>query len=169
VIAALREEGAAITLFWYNPNIHPFTEYQSRRDTLAAYAKTLELPLEMDDYYGLRLFVAECYGGAASPLKKKRCAACYRLRMERCAAEAKAGGFDGFSTTLLVSPWQDHEGLRAAAEGAAAVHGTAFFYRDFRPHFRQGQAAARALGLYRQKYCGCIFSEEERYAASRQA
>jgi predicted adenine nucleotide alpha hydrolase (AANH) superfamily ATPase len=160
VIAALRKEGAATTLFWYNPNIHPFTEYVSRRDNLAAYAKTLALPLEMDDHYGLRLFVA-----AVSPAvdRAQRCAVCYRLRMERCAAEAKAGGFDGFSTTLLVSPWQDHDGLRAAAEGAAAKYGTVFLYRDFRPLFRQGQAAARTLGLYRQKYCGGIFSEEERY------
>ena len=93
-----------------------------------------------------------------------RCAHCYACRLEETARYAAGHGFTHFSTTLLVSPYQDHDGIRRTAEALAARYGVAFLYRDFRPGFRQGQSKARALGLYMQKYCGCVFSEEERYA-----
>ncbi|GHV84697.1 hypothetical protein AGMMS50230_03050 [Spirochaetia bacterium] len=180
VLAVLRNEGIKPTLFWYNPNIHPFTEYRSRRDTLVQYAKTLDLPLIMEDLYGLREFTAalaqEAGGFLTSAAKEQRCSFCYRLRMEKTAAAARQGGFDCFSTTLFVSPYQDHEKLRKTAETAencggpsgqgAAGQGAALYYQDFRPFFREGQEEARRLGLYRQKYCGCIFSEEERYVTN---
>ncbi len=88
---------------------------------------------------------------------------CYRLRMQKTAAYAAQNGFTHFTSTLLISPYQQHELLRAEAERAAADWGVQFLYRDFRPLFRYGQDKARELGLYMQKYCGCIFSEEERY------
>ena len=72
-------------------------------------------------------------------------------------------GFDAFTTTLLVSPYQNHELLIQVAEEMAEKYGVKFLYRDFRPGFREGQAEARELGLYMQKYCGCVFSEEDRY------
>ena len=93
-----------------------------------------------------------------------RCGHCYRLRLEQTARYAAAHGFDSFTSTLFVSPYQNHDLLRQTAEAAAARYGVAFLYRDFRPGFRQGQQEARELGLYMQKYCGCVFSEEERYA-----
>ena len=83
---------------------------------------------------------------------------------DRAARYAAGHGFTHFSTTLLVSPYQDHEAIRRTAEALGARYGVGFLYRDFRPGFRQGQAKARELGLYMQKYCGCVFSEEERYA-----
>jgi predicted adenine nucleotide alpha hydrolase (AANH) superfamily ATPase len=157
-VASLRGEGIEPTLFWYNPNIHPVTEYRSRRDALIDYAGRVGAALVQRDEYGLRAFLA-----AVGPEGADRCAHCYRVRIEETARRAAARGYENFSTTLLISPYQDHEALRAAAETAAACHGVAFLYRDFRPLFRAGQRTAREWGLYRQKYCGCIFSEEDRY------
>ncbi len=157
-IETLRGEGIEPHLYWFNPNIHPFTEYRSRRDTLASYAASIEVPLHIDDTYGLRSFVA-----AVSPDFERRCTYCYSVRMTSAARYAAEHGYDGFTTTLLVSPYQNHEGICEAARRAGDEYGVAFVYRDFRPYFREGQQAARELGLYMQKYCGCIFSEEERY------
>ena len=91
----------------------------------------------------------------------ERCAVCYRLRMEKAALTASEKGYDAFSTTLFISPYQNHELLKEEAEKAAARHGVELLYRDFRPRFRDGRAEARRLNLYMQKYCGCIFSESE--------
>ncbi|WP_461249056.1 epoxyqueuosine reductase QueH, partial [Treponema sp. R6D11] len=85
------------------------------------------------------------------------------MRLEKTASFAKQEGFSAFSTTLLVSPHQDHEEIKRSGEEMAEKYGVEFFYSDFRPHFREGQAQARAAGFYMQKYCGCVFSEEERY------
>jgi predicted adenine nucleotide alpha hydrolase (AANH) superfamily ATPase len=160
-LAALREEGLSPSLYWYNPNIHPFTEYRARRDTLAGLARARGLNLLMDSGYGLRAFLQglpkEAYTGEA------RCDFCYRLRLENTAETARANGFEAFSTTLLISPYQRHDRIRGIGEEAAARVGLPFFYRDFRPFFRDAQKEARTQGFYMQKYCGCIFSEEERY------
>jgi predicted adenine nucleotide alpha hydrolase (AANH) superfamily ATPase len=185
---AFLEEGRRPALFWYNPNIHPFTEYRNRRDALAGYAEAMDMPLEMIDEYGLRPFLAAVRqesgdfpkaaqddvpdrdgtpGDAAETggvvPRPERCARCYRIRLEKTAARAAAGGYGAFSTTLLISPYQQHELVAETAEGEAKKYGVPFLYRDFRPRFREGQARARELGLYMQKYCGCIFSEEDRY------
>ena len=88
---------------------------------------------------------------------------CYRARIAQTAKYAREHGFDAFTTTLLVSPYQKHEELKRVCEEMAEMTGVKFLYRDFRVGFREGQKKARELGLYMQKYCGCIFSEEERY------
>ena len=160
-IASLREEGIEPALFLYNPNIHPFTEYVRRRDAALQYAKSLDLPLIMEDHYGLRQFIETLYDVQAGFDFPGRCAYCYRLRMEKTAVTAKENGFDAFSTTLFISPYQNHDLLMKEAEAAAGKYDTTLLYRDFRPRFREGRQEARALGLYMQKYCGCIFSEEE--------
>jgi predicted adenine nucleotide alpha hydrolase (AANH) superfamily ATPase len=166
-VASLGDENIRPGLFWYNPNIHPYTEYQLRRDTLSRYAADQALNLDMVDEYGLRRFIRGVLpflgAGAGAGGGASRCAWCYRVRLEKTAALAAEGGWEGFSTTLLISPWQDHEGIRRTGQEAAEKYGVPFLYRDFRPLFRKGQERARELGLYRQKYCGCIFSEEERY------
>ena len=92
-----------------------------------------------------------------------RCAYCYEHRIEGTARYAAENGFSHFSTTLLVSPYQDHDGIARAAEKYAAEYGVEFLYRDFRPNFRAGNQRARELGFYMQKYCGCVFSEQDRY------
>ena len=157
-IQTLRAEGIEPVGLWYNPNIHPYQEYKARRDTLMAYAPSVGMELVVLEDYGLRDFVRAVAGDI-----DHRCRHCYELRLDGAARYAAAHGFDTFTSTLFVSPYQNHELMRAVAEEAAARHGVQFLYRDFRPGFRQGQQQAREQELYMQKYCGCVFSEEDRY------
>ncbi len=157
-IDALRADGDAVTGYWYNPNIHPFTEYRARRNCLRDYAQTIGLPLIERNDYGLRPFVR-----AVAEDIDHRCVKCYEMRLISAARAAADGGFDAFTSSLFISPYQKHELLRQVAQRAAEAYGVEFLYRDFRPLFRAGQERARELGFYMQKYCGCVFSEEERY------
>jgi tRNA A37 threonylcarbamoyladenosine dehydratase/predicted adenine nucleotide alpha hydrolase (AANH) superfamily ATPase len=133
-----------------------------RRDCLSEFAANEKLNLIMQDEYGLRLFLDE----VKTP-DNGRCQKCYSIRLQKTAFFAAQEGYSAFSTTLLISPYQDHEAIKRAGEEAALKYGIEFLYRDFRPFFREGQSAARAKNLYMQKYCGCIFSEEERYLNKR--
>ena len=157
-IEVLRTDGLEVTGFWYNPNIHPFTEYRSRRNCLRDYAQTIELPVIERNDYGLRPFVREVAADISG-----RCVKCYEMRLFETARQAAEGGFDSFTSSLFISPYQNHELMREVAERAAHEYGVQFLYRDFRPYFKEGQTFAREHGFYIQKYCGCVFSEEERY------
>ena len=157
-VNSLREENIEVTGFWYNPNIHPFTEYRSRRNCLREYAKDVELPLIELDQYALRPFVREVAEDIAH-----RCVKCYEMRLFQTAKTAKEQGFDSFTSSLFISPYQNHELMKSVAERAAEEFGVEFLYRDFRPLFKAGQEHAREHCFYMQKYCGCVFSEEERY------
>ncbi|HAQ55805.1 MAG TPA: hypothetical protein DCR44_00100 [Acholeplasmatales bacterium] len=163
VVKTIRAADVDVTAYWYNPNIHPYTEYVARRDAFKSYSETIGLPVVWNDFYGLRPFVERAMADPAN-----RCAGCYEERLRKTAEEAKQGGYDAFSTTLLISPYQKHERLIEVADRIAREVGVPFYYVDFRPFFREGQRIARTLPIYMQKYCGCIFSEEERYLA-RQA
>ena len=158
-VDSLRAEGIEPAGFWFNPNIHPYQEYRARREALREYTASIGQELILHGEYGLRPFVRAVAGDIEG-----RCGYCYTCRLEETARYAADHGFAAFSTTLLVSPYQDHDAIAAAARRMADRYGVAFLYRDFRPGFRQGQAKARELGLYMQKYCGCVFSEEDRYA-----
>ena len=158
-VEALRGEGIEPVSFWYNPNIHPYQEYKARRDTLVSYAEQIGMELIVREDYGLREFVRAVAGDL-----DHRCGYCYTHRLEETARYAAEHGYTHITTTLLVSPYQDHDGIARAGRALAERYGLTFLYRDFRVGFRQGQAKARELGLYMQKYCGCVFSEEERYA-----
>ena len=96
-----------------------------------------------------------------------RCIKCYEMRLFETARAAAEGGFDSFTSSLFISPYQKHELMREVAERAAFEYGIKFEYRDFRPYFRAGQEKARELEMYIQKYCGCVFSEEERYLKAK--
>ena len=157
-VQGLRAEGIEPTAYWNNPNIHPLTEYRARRDALRVYAESIGMALAEDDTYGLRTFVR-----AVAEDIQGRCAYCYDVRMDAAARYAAENGFTHITTTLFYSPYQKHELLKETAQRAAQRHGVELLYRDFRPQFREGQRQARALGLYMQKYCGCVFSEEDRY------
>ncbi len=157
-IQQLRAEGIEPTGFWYNPNIHPYQEYKARRDTLIEYAKSIDLALIVRDEYGLKRFTQ-----AVSDSIEKRCGYCYAVRFEEAARTAKEQGFSAFTTTLTVSPYQDHELIFTIGKRAGEKYGVKFLPYDFSPKFREGQAEARELQMYMQKYCGCIYSEEERY------
>lgn len=158
-VEQLRAEGIEPVSYWFNPNIHPYQEYKARRDTLIGYAKQINMELIVQENYGLREFTC-----AVAEDIDHRCGTCYEMRLDRAAEFAAENGFDSFTSTLFVSPYQQHERMAQIAEQAARKWGVSFLYRDFRPGFRSGQQQARELGLYMQKYCGCIFSEEERYA-----
>ena len=155
-IDALRKEGIEPTVYWFNPNIHPYMEYKARRDTLKEYTKSIKVEAIFEEDYGLREFCKNVIGDLENRCQQY----CYPVRLEQTAKYAKEHGYDSFSTTLLISPYQNHEALKLVGEQMAKKYGVNFVYRDFRVGFREGQAKARELGLYMQKYCGCIFSEE---------
>jgi predicted adenine nucleotide alpha hydrolase (AANH) superfamily ATPase len=172
----LKEEKHNLTGFWFNPNIHPFEEYSLRLDSL----KALEGRWLMDMYYAEEYSPDEYFSmfdmnaldvqdvisgdsGIKGNLKSpQRCKACYRLRLDKTAEEAGKRGFEAFSTTLLISPYQDFDQIITQGRELAGKYGTNFFYKDFRPLFRDSLVLSRELGLYRQKYCGCLFSRAER-------
>ena len=158
-IDTLRKEGIEPTVYWYNPNIHPYMEYKARRDTLKEYTKSIGVEAIFEENYGLREFCKNVVDDLENRCKNY----CYPVRLEQTAKYAKENGYDSFSTTLLISPYQNHELLKVIGEQLAKKYDLDFVYRDFRVGFREGQAKARKLGLYMQKYCGCVFSEEMRY------
>ncbi len=158
-IDSLRKEEIEPTVYWFNPNIHPYIEYKTRRDTLKQYTTDIGVKAIFEENYGLKDFCKNVIDDLPN-----RCGNyCYPVRLEQTAKYAKENGYDAFSTTLLVSPYQNHELLVEVANKMAKKYGIEFLYRDFRVGFREGQAKARELGLYMQKYCGCVFSEEDRY------
>ena len=113
------------------------------------------------DSYALRPFVRAVVEDIG-----KRCVKCYEMRLFETARAAKAQGFDSFTSSLFISPYQNHELMKEVAQRAAEEYGVEVLYRDFRPLFNAGQEHAREHCFYMQKYCGCVFSEEERYLKS---
>jgi predicted adenine nucleotide alpha hydrolase (AANH) superfamily ATPase len=154
----LREQGVLLHGYFFNPNIHPYTEFVKRRDTLKEHAGITGLKMIFDEDYRLEEFLQRVVHREAV-----RCRFCYAMRLEQAARVAKKGGFDCFSTSLLVSPFQKHDLIREIGEAQGEKYGVPFYYRDFRPGYRDAAARSRELGLYRQQYCGCIFSEKERF------
>lgn len=157
-VKELRSGGVEVTGFFFNHNIHPYTEYRQRLDAVRAYAGLVELEVVYRDEYRLEEFLCQV---AADPAG--RCAYCYRSRLEeaaRCAAEL---GFDRYSSTLLYSRYQNQESIREYGEKLGERYGVAFHYDDFRRGWQEGISLSKEMGLYRQKYCGCIYSEKERY------
>ena len=157
-ISSLITEGLKPNLFWFNPNIHPYSEYKQRYDCFVSFVEKENLDVTSLNVYDLGLFIKEVYTET-----ENRCERCYRLRLEKTASAAVNAGLNAFSTTLLISPYQDHKKIKHIGEETAKKYCLEFLYRDFRPLFRSGQSAARENKMYMQKYCGCIFSEEERY------
>ena len=155
VIDDLREyfEGIELTGHYANPNIHPYDEFIRRLENCMKACEIKELPL---DY--LMEFDQLKWENFDGPIEE-RCKMCYKIRMELAAKYAKEHDFDVFSTTLLVSPYQNHEEIRKAGISAGEKYGVEFFYRDYSIGFRKGQNQAKEAGLYRQKYCGCIKSK----------
>ncbi|MGM0626717.1 MAG: epoxyqueuosine reductase QueH [Candidatus Fermentibacterota bacterium] len=157
VLEGYRELGYDVTGLFYNPNIHPWKERQRRLDSLRSYASEVEMALLVDEAYpleeNLRMLLAA----------PNRCAACFAHRLDETARRAAEGGFERFATTLTVSPYQRPDLILEAGTAAAAGHGVDFSFRDYRPAFRTSVEMSRALGLYRQPYCGCVMSERDRY------
>jgi predicted adenine nucleotide alpha hydrolase (AANH) superfamily ATPase len=159
---ALTAEGIAPSLYFYNPNIHPYQEHARRLAALREFALRRGLALEVDDEYDPESWFREVVFREAN-----RCAICYRLRLARAARAAKNGGFAAFTTTLLYSKYQKHELIRELAEQVAEEIGVPFLYRDFRVGWDAGRKMSRELNLYRQQYCGCLYSERDRFQGPR--
>ena len=164
-IDELRSENIEPTVYWFNPNIHPYMEYKARRDCLKEYTNSINVNAIFEENYGLDDFCKNVVNSLDTRCQDY----CYPVRLEQTAKYAKENGFDTISTTLLVSPYQKHDIIKDLGEVISKKYGVEFLYRDFRVGFRQGQAKARELGLYMQKYCGCVFSEEIRYYCHNQA
>ncbi len=161
-IKRLREEGNEVTGFWFNPNIHPLTEYKARLKGIKEYSKNIGLEMVYVDDYGLRKFIKNVIKDLDN-----RCEYCYRARLEETAKYAKENNYDAFTTTLLISPYQRHEVIKNIGYELEKKYNIKFMYIDFRENFREGQKKAKELEIYMQKYCGCIFSEEERYKGGK--
>ncbi|HUV73467.1 MAG TPA: epoxyqueuosine reductase QueH [Anaerolineae bacterium] len=163
-INRLREQGYEVSGFWYNPNIHPFTEHQRRLASMEAYAESVGLPLLSDEGYEMSEFLRAVVGREAHP---ERCRHCYAMRLGRTAKVAAGEGFDAFTTTLLISPHQDQDLLRETGEAAGAEYGVEFHFESFRRGWSERGRLTREHDLYRQQYCGCIYSEWERYSGHK--
>ena len=162
-VQSLRSNDHEIQGFFFNPNIHPYKEFERRLDTLKTYAGQVNLPLEIDDRYLLEDFLLQ-----AMSSENSRCEGCYEMRLTEAARKAKAIGSEAFTTTLLVSPYQNHEMIRAVGGKIGNQESIPFYYEDFRSGWQDGVKQSREREMYRQPYCGCIFSEKERYCKPKQ-
>jgi len=157
-IKRLREQGFDVTGFWYNPNIHPFAEHERRRECIRDYADAVGLPMIEEEGYEMPAYFRAVAGHEAFG---ERCAICYRLRLERAAQVAQQRGFEAFSTTLLISPYQQQVLIRSIGEGLAHQYGPQFYFENLRRGWSERGHMAREHHLYQQHYCGCLYSEWE--------
>ncbi|MFH1853706.1 MAG: epoxyqueuosine reductase QueH [Candidatus Omnitrophota bacterium] len=144
--------------YYYNPNIHPPSEYKKRKNALRDAENNIGFKV-IYPAYKIEEYFRKVASKEDSP---QRCGLCWELRLRETACFAKKNGFNAFTTTLLISPYQDHEIIKELSETIAKDEGIEFYYRDFRKGFRASQEDAKKIDMYRQKYCGCVFSELER-------
>jgi predicted adenine nucleotide alpha hydrolase (AANH) superfamily ATPase len=154
-----RQQGYEVSAFWYNPNIHPYTEHQHRLEAMQSLAQEMGLPLIINEGYDINSYFREVVGHEA-----ERCQHCFRLRLAKTAETAKAMGFDAFTTTLLISPHQKHELLPEIGNSIANEQSLEFLYEDLRKRYSDSRHMTKPMDLYRQQYCGCVYSEWERYS-----
>ena len=145
---------------FFNPNIHPLLEFRRRLKSVRVLLERVPLDVACDETYGLVDFCRAVHPDYGVPA---RCRQCYALRLGRTAERAAARGFDAITTTLVTSRHQDHDLIRSVGEAQAARHNVAFFYEDLRAADAPDEVVR---GLYRQQYCGCVFSEADRYAST---
>lgn len=149
-----------MTGWFHNPNIHPYKEFRRRIEAVEDVARQQQFHVEIDRSYGLRNFLRRA---VFHEDRSERCSLCYELRLLPTAQRAAEQGFDAFTSTLLYSKYQNHALLTSQCEALATQFGIPFYYHDFREGWQQGIDASIAMKLYRQSYCGCIYSEQERY------
>ena len=157
-VQELRSSGFQVTGFFFNHNIHPYLEYRKRLETVREYAAKVELEVIYREEYLLEEFLR-----AVADKPDERCLYCYASRLEVAAAEAACLGFEAFTSTLLYSRYQKHDSIRELGERSGKKYGVRFHYTDFRQGWQKGIDLSKKLSLYRQQYCGCIYSEKERY------
>lgn len=152
-------KGIDIKGLWFNPNIHPYTEYSNRLDSVGKLQNLWNLDIEYIDDYPLDDFLKAVVNQGG-----KRCAICYSIRLDKTAETAKKMNLDCFTTSLLASPYQKFDKIIDIGNEIGKRHGIQFYSEDLRQGWNISRGLSREFGLYRQKYCGCIYSEMERYA-----
>jgi len=150
--------GYEVSALWYNPNIHPYTEHQQRLEAMKSLAEQVNLPLTVTEGYDIVTYFRQVAGH-----ESQRCQYCFRLRLSKTAETARQMGLSAFTTTLLISPHQKHDLLKEIGHQLAEEIGIEFLYADLRKRYSDSRHLTKPLGLYRQQYCGCIYSEWERY------
>jgi len=153
----LQLEGFRIIAYFYNPNIHPWKERERRLQSLNEYTESKGIDLLIDEEYPLEENISMLLNAA------NRCDACFEDRLTSTALKAAEMGIENFSTTLSISPYQNQSSIRSAGEKAEQKSATRFIFRDFREFYRDSVRISREGGMYRQSYCGCVFSERDRY------
>jgi len=153
-----RQQGYETAGFWYNPNIHPYTEHQQRLESMKLLAKEINLPLIISPDYDIIEYFRRVAGK-----ETERCRQCFELRLNKTAAAALENSCDAFTTTLLISPHQKHDLIKEAGEMVAGEKGLVFLYADLRKRYSDSRHITKPMDLYRQHYCGCVYSEWERY------
>ncbi|MBN1663325.1 MAG: epoxyqueuosine reductase QueH [Deltaproteobacteria bacterium] len=161
-LGVLKKEGHDLCGLYYNPNIHPYLEYKKRLDTLKAFAEEEGLTLIPQKDYSMENFLRNVVFR-----EEDRCSYCYYERLNYASHIAKRGKFDAFTTTLLYSKYQKHEMIMAIGNSVAKKRGIPFYYQDFREGWSDGVRISKEMGMYRQPYCGCIYSEKERFYKKR--
>ena len=154
-----RGQGYEVSALWYNPNIHPYVEHQQRLEAMKSYAQGSGLPLIVAEGYDIIEYFRRVVGHEA-----QRCRHCFELRLSKTAEMAYQAGFSGFTTTLLISPHQKHDLIREVGHEVAEAKDVGFLYADLRKRYSDSRHLTKGLNLYRQQYCGCVYSEWERYA-----
>ena len=146
---------------FYNPNIHPKVEYERRKEAFIEFCKMKNVNYNVIDEYSLNGFVKNVVEQTGENKRYKiRCEFCYYMRLKRIFEYAKENNFDVVSTTLTISPYQNHELIKKVGKNLEKEYGIEFRYIDYREHFREGQRMARETQIYMQKYCGCVFSSD---------
>lgn len=161
-LGKLKEKGFNVSAFFYNPNIHPLGEYNNRKQAVLDLSKRSDLDVICPEYSPAEFFQAVYPALSEENGHNERCSICWSMRLKKTAQEAKEKGFTHFTTTLLVSPYQDQGLLQKIGSDVSKEEGVEFIYEDFRPGFRKAHDQAKKEGIYCQKYCGCLYSEIER-------
>ena len=157
-VKVLQQMDMKVMGFFYRHNIHPFKECKKREDTLKNYSPSIGLKVIYQKDYKIEKFLQSIVFR-----ENDRCRYCYYDRLKATALVAKKGKFDGFSTTLLYSKFQNHHQIIETGEAIAKKYNLKFLYHDFREGWRYGIDESKRLNMYRQQYCGCIYSEKDRY------
>ncbi len=152
------EKHYQVTGLFFNPNIHPYKEFNKRKETLRQVSQRENRKILFEEQYLLKPFLQGVAGK-----EDNRCRFCYEMRLGHTARKAKELGFEHFSTTLIVSTYQDHDLIQQTGESIGENLGLRFVYKDLRIMFKDSIALARKQDIYTQGYCGCIYSEKERY------
>ena len=170
-VKKLREKGSEPTGYFFNPNIQPHQEWKQRLQTAKEFAQKVNMKIYTVEQYQLRDFLSRVFKSVSDEDSFKfndgyhaRCRICYAWRLYETAKFAVENDFDSFTSTLFYSIYQNHELMKSIAEKFAEQINIKFYYEDFRVGWQNGIDISHELNLYRQNYCGCIFSEEERFS-----